>query len=74
MIHLITFYNEVAGLVDEERAVDIVYLAFDVVSCNILIEKPVMCGLNEKTVKWIKNWLNWQAQRGKISGMKSSVQ
>lgn len=74
MIHLITFYNEVAGLVDEERAVDIVYLAFDIVSCNILVEKPTMCGLDEKTVKWIKNWLNCQAQRGMISGTKSSVQ
>ena len=40
--NLINFYNEVTGLVDEGRAVDVVYLgfskAFDTISHNIIID------------------------------------
>lgn len=40
---MIMFYNKITGLVEEERAVDIVYLdfskAFDMVSYKILKEK-----------------------------------
>lgn len=67
MIHRITFYDEVTGLVDEGIAVDIVYLAFDVVSCNVLIEKPMMYGLDEQLVRWIENCLNCQAQRRSVA-------
>lgn len=74
MIHQMTFCDEVTGLVDKGGAVDIVYLAFDVVSCNILIEKPMMHGLDEQLMRWIENWLNCQVQRGTISGTKASVQ
>lgn len=73
MIHLITFYDEVTGLVDEGRAADIVYLDFDVVSCNILVEKLMTHGLEEQRVRWIANWMNCQAQRG-CSITKSRVQ
>lgn len=45
MINLINFYDEIAGLVDEGRAADIVYPdfsnAFDDVSPKILIEKSM---------------------------------
>ncbi|KAK4816570.1 hypothetical protein QYF61_017960 [Mycteria americana] len=44
----IIFYDEMTGLVDEGRAVDVVYLdfkkAFDTVSCKILIEKLMKYG------------------------------
>jgi len=64
---LINYYNERTGLLDEGRAVDIVYLdfseAFDSVSHKILMDKLLMYGLNEQTVKWIENWLNDKAQR-----------
>ena len=70
------YYDEMTGLVGEGRAVDIVYLAFskafDTVSQKILIEKLMMYGLDEQTVRWIENWLNVQAQRVVISGTKSS--
>ena len=48
---MIPFYNEMTGPVDKGRAVGSVYLdfskAFDTVSCKILIDKLVMCGLDE---------------------------
>ncbi|KAK4810957.1 hypothetical protein QYF61_013365 [Mycteria americana] len=54
LTNLITFYGEMPGLVDEGRAVDIVYLdfrkAFDPVSHKILMEKLLMYGLDEQTV------------------------
>ncbi|KAK4829153.1 LOW QUALITY PROTEIN: hypothetical protein QYF61_002368, partial [Mycteria americana] len=67
LTNLITFYDEMTSLVDEGRAVDIVYLdfseAFNTACHKILIEK---------LLKWIENWLNGQAQRVVISGTKSS--
>ncbi|PKU38354.1 rna-directed dna polymerase from mobile element jockey-like [Limosa lapponica baueri] len=64
------------GWVDEGRAVDVVYLdfskAFDSVSHNILVGKLRKCGLDERTVRWIENWLTGRAQRVVISGAESS--
>jgi len=54
LIHQTTFYDEVTGLAGEGRAVGI-DRAFDPVSHNILVEKPLMCGLDEQTVRWIEN-------------------
>jgi len=55
LTNFITIYNEITGLVDEGKAVDIVYLdfsqAFDTASCKILIGKLVKYGLHERTVK-----------------------
>ncbi|KAK4831043.1 LOW QUALITY PROTEIN: hypothetical protein QYF61_014975 [Mycteria americana] len=63
LTNLITFCDEIIGLVDEGRAVDIVYLDFNIsiVSLKILIEKLVKYGLNEQT-----------AQRVVISSLKPS--
>jgi len=65
LTNLINFYNEMTGLVDEGRAVNIVYLdfskAFDTVSQKILIDKLLTYMLDEETVRWIENWLNGQA-------------
>jgi len=64
------------SLVDKRRAVDIVCLdfskAFDTVSRKIVIDKLLIYGLDEQTVRWVENWLNGQAQTVVISGMKSS--
>ena len=76
MTNPITFCNEMTGLVDEGRAMDIIYLyfskAFDNVSRNILVENVMKYGPDEQTVRWIENCLNSQAQRVVTSGEKSS--
>ncbi|KAJ7424166.1 RNA-directed DNA polymerase from mobile element jockey-like protein [Pitangus sulphuratus] len=76
LTNLIAFYYDMAGLVDERRAVHVVYLefskAFDTVSHKVLLVKLRKCGLDEWTVKWIKNWLNGRTQRIVISGVESS--
>ncbi|KAK4830236.1 hypothetical protein QYF61_009303 [Mycteria americana] len=52
LTNLIKFYNELTVLVDEGRAVDIVYLdcskVFDIASHKILIEKLLKYGLDEQ--------------------------
>ncbi|PKU46099.1 rna-directed dna polymerase from mobile element jockey-like [Limosa lapponica baueri] len=64
------------GWVDEGRTVDIVYLdfikAFETISHNIRIDKLKKCGLDERTVRQIENWLNGRAQGVVISGTESS--
>ncbi|PKU36582.1 rna-directed dna polymerase from mobile element jockey-like [Limosa lapponica baueri] len=76
LTNLITFCDEMAGWVDEGRAVDVVYLdfskAFDTVPCNIVIGKLRKCGLVEWTVRWTESWLNGRAQRVMINGAESS--
>jgi len=76
LTNLIAFYDQVTCLVDEGKAVDVVYLdfskAFDIVPHSILLEKLAAHGLNECTLCWIKNWLNGQVQRVVVYGVKSS--
>ncbi|KAK4825821.1 hypothetical protein QYF61_002944 [Mycteria americana] len=64
---LISFHDQVTLLVDEGKAVDVVYLnfskAFDTVSHSILLEKLAAHGLDGHTLRWVKNWLDGQAQR-----------
>ncbi|GAB0209872.1 mitochondrial enolase superfamily member 1 [Grus japonensis] len=76
LTNLIAFYDGMNSLVDEGRAVDVVYLDFskvcDTISHNILIGKLRKCGLDEWTVRWVENWLNGRAQRVVISGAESS--
>ncbi|KAK4831799.1 hypothetical protein QYF61_019229, partial [Mycteria americana] len=50
---------------------EMIGLAFDTVSHQILTEKLKEYGLFEQTVRWL-NWLNSQAQRVVIGGTKSS--
>jgi len=67
LTNLIACYNGKTGWVDERRAVDVVYLnfskAFDTVSHNILTGKHRNCGLDERSVRCIENWLNGRALR-----------
>jgi len=71
--NLIALYDEITSLVDEGKAVDVVYLdynkGFNTVSQNILIEK-LKYWLDKWIARWVKNWLNCHAQRFMISGMK----
>ncbi|GAB0187175.1 mitochondrial enolase superfamily member 1 [Grus japonensis] len=73
---LISFYDKMTHLVDEGRAVDIAYLgfskAFDANLHSILLEKLAAHGLDGHTLHWVKNWLDGQAQRVEVNGVKSS--
>ncbi|PKU41015.1 rna-directed dna polymerase from mobile element jockey-like [Limosa lapponica baueri] len=68
-------YDKVTRL-DERKAVDVVYLdfskAFDTVSHSILLEKLAAHGLDGRTLHWVKNWLEGQAQRVVLSGIQES--
>ena len=63
---------------DEGKAVDAVYLdfsmAFGTAAHNILMEKLAAHGLDGHMLHWVKHWLDDQAQRVVISGVKSSWQ
>ncbi|KAK4828451.1 hypothetical protein QYF61_026676 [Mycteria americana] len=76
LANLISFYDRVTQLVDEGKAVDIVYLdfskAFDTVSHSILLEKLAAHGLDGCTLRWVKNWLDGRAQRVVVNGVYSS--
>ncbi|MCQ4179445.1 hypothetical protein FK518_28250, partial [Klebsiella pneumoniae] len=76
LTNLISFYDKVTNLVDEGKAVDVVYLdfskAFDIISHSILLEKLAAYGLDGRTLHWVKNWLDGQAQRVAVNGVKSS--
>jgi len=76
LTNLTSFYDQVIHLVDEGKAVDVVYLdftkAFDTVPHSILLENLASHGLDGCTLRWIKNWPNVRAQRVVANGVKSS--
>ncbi|PKU42341.1 rna-directed dna polymerase from mobile element jockey-like [Limosa lapponica baueri] len=76
LTNLIFFYNKVTHLVDEGKAVDVVYLdfneAFYAVSQTILLEKLAAHGLDVRMPCWVKNWLDGQTQRVVVNGVTSS--
>jgi len=78
LTNLISFYNQVTCLLDEGKAVDIVYLdlskAFDTTSHSILPEKLAACGLGRYALCWGKNCLDGWAQRTVENGVKTSWQ
>jgi len=75
LTNLISSYDQVTHLVDEGKAVDVIYLdfskAFDTVPHSILPEKLAAHGLDGCTLCWIKSCLNGQAQRVMVNGVKS---
>jgi len=78
LTNLISFYDQVTRLVDEGKAVDVIYLdfskAFDNIPHSILLEKLAVHGLDGRTLCWIKNWLKGRVQRVVVNGVKSSWQ
>ncbi|KAK4825829.1 hypothetical protein QYF61_002952 [Mycteria americana] len=78
LTNLISFYDKVTRLVDEGKAVDVVYLdfskAFDTVSHSILLEKLAAHGLDGCTLRWVKNWLDGRAQRVVVNGIYSGIE
>jgi len=78
LTNLISFHDQVIRLVDEGKAVGVVYVdfskAFDTVLHSILLEKLAAHGLDGCILCCIKNWLNGRAQRVVVNGVKSSWQ
>jgi len=76
--NLSSYYDQVTCLVDEGKAVDVIYKdfskAFDIVPHRILLGKIAAHGLNGCTLHRVKNCLNGQAQRVVVNGLKSSSQ
>jgi len=70
--NLIPFYGKVTCLVDEGKAVDVVFLdfttAFDTVTHSILLDELSSCGMSRFMVHWVKNWLKRRAQRVVVNG------
>jgi len=56
------FYDQVTRLVDEVKAMGVIYLDFsqalDTVPHSILLEKLATHGLDGCTLCYLKNWLN----------------
>ena len=76
LTNMISFCELVILLVDEGKAVEMVYLdfskAFDTVSHSILLEKLAAHGLDRYAFSWVKNWLEGWAQRVVVNGVKSN--
>jgi len=62
LTNLISFYDQVTRLVDEENVVNVTYSdfskAFDTVPHSILLEKLAGHGLDGYTLCWVKNWMD----------------
>ena len=76
LTNLLSFYDKLTHLVDVGKATDVVYVdfskAFDAVPHNILIEKLAAHSLDGSMLRWMKHWLDGQAQGVAVSGVKSS--
>ena len=70
-----SLYDLVTRLVDEGKAVEVVYLdfskAFDAVSHGILLQKLAACGLDRYALGWVRSWLEGRAHSVVVNGVKS---
>ena len=61
LTNLIEFFEEVTKMIDEGRAVDVVYMdfskAFDKVPHGRLVQKVKLHGIRDELARWIQNWL-----------------
>jgi len=74
LTNLISSYDQVTPLMDEGKAVGVLYpdfsKGFDSVPHSILLEKLAAHGLDGCILHWIKNWLDGRAQRVVVNGAK----
>jgi len=75
---LISVYDQVTQLLDEKNVVGVIYpdfsKAFDTVSHSVPLDKVEAHGLDRGKLRCAKNWLDGQAQRTVVNGVKSSWQ
>ena len=74
--NLLTFFDKIVDNMDQGNTVDVIYLdfqkAFDKVPHLRLIEKVKSLGINEQTVRWVKQWLQGRKQKVVINGFEST--
>ncbi len=72
LTNLLEYLENLTKAVDSGQNIDMVYLdfskAFDKVPIKRLLLKIKAAGINEKTVNWIKNWLDKRMQRVVLNG------
>ncbi|KAK4818458.1 hypothetical protein QYF61_013664 [Mycteria americana] len=69
LTNLTFFYDKVTRLVDDRKALDVAYLDS---SKDFDTHSPGETGLDKCTLHWVKNYLDSQAQRVVVNGVKSS--
>jgi len=73
LTNLISFCDQVTCLVDEGKAVDVIYLdlskAFNTVSHSILLERLAAHGSDGCPLHWMKNGLNGRVHRVVVNGV-----
>jgi len=67
-----SFSDRVTHQVNDGKAVDVIYLTLVRPLTPSFLETLAAHGLDVCTPYWIKNWLNGQAQRVVVNGVKSS--
>jgi len=76
LTNLTSFCDQVTHLVNEGKAVGVIYAdfskAFDTVSHSILLEKLAAHGLDRFTIHGVKYWLDGRAQRVVVNRVKTS--
>ncbi|PKU44435.1 reverse hypothetical protein [Limosa lapponica baueri] len=74
----ICFYDHVTCLLDQGKAVDIVYLDFckaiDTNPHSVLLRKLANHGIDKCILHWVKNWPDGRSQKVVINGVKSGWQ
>lgn len=75
LTNLVSLYDKMTRLVVDRKAAGVVVLDLAkrlvLVSDSLLLEKLATGGLDGCTVCWVKKWLDGQAQRVVVDGVKS---
>ena len=65
---MIEFLEGVMKKINEGRAVDVVYKAFDKVTHGRLVQKLRSHGIRGGLARWIQNWIGYRRQRIAVEG------
>lgn len=76
--NLISFYNKIIHLVNERKAMGVIFSyfskAFDTIPHNVFLDRLSNCEMNRFMQCWVKNWLNGRAERVIVNGARSGWQ